>query len=147
VFVQEHALALADAIGQVLPAWVVRSVRLRLPAEDPDVLVAAEEAGRRAAHEVGPRVRALLEADIDAQATTPLTLLREAVRYPTAVLEAAGVAPVERDDFSRARFPDDPYDLTPARLADVDPALGELGIAWGAAKAFAHKQRHGGPRR
>lgn len=144
---QEYAVALADAIELAIPGWVVRSVRLRLRGEDSDVLAAAEEAGHRAAAEVGSRVRGLLEADIDAQTTTPLALLREAVRYPTAVLAAAGIPPVERDDFSRARFPDDPYDLTPARLADVDPVLGELGIAWGAAKAFAHKQRHGGPRR
>jgi hypothetical protein len=49
---------------------------------------------------------------------------------------------VERDKFSRERFPDDVYDLTPATWSDVDPALQELGITWGAAKAFVHKLRH-----
>lgn len=141
--VSEHGAALASALEEVLAAWVVRSVRLRLSRDDPAVMEAAAVAGRRAVGDVAPRVRALVEADIDAQATTPLALVRQAVRYPTEVLAAAGVPPVERDDFSRDRFPDDVYDLTPARLGDVDPRLHDLGIVWGAAKAFAHKQRHG----
>ena len=84
----------------------------------------------------------MLAADVDEQATTPLAILRTAVRYPTEVLVAAGVPPVERDSFSQRAFPDDIYDLTPATFADVDPALAEAGIAWGAAKAFEHKRRH-----
>jgi hypothetical protein len=85
----------------------------------------------------------LLAADIDEQRSTPLTLLRQAVRYPTRVLQDAGAAPLARDRFAERAFPDDIYDLTPASLADVDPALTEPGIAWGAAKAFEHKRRHG----
>ena len=46
----------------------------------------------------------------------------------------------------RARlFPDDDYDLSPATFADVDPRLTEPGLAWGAAKAFTHLQRHRPP--
>jgi hypothetical protein len=103
---------------------------------------AAAEAGRQAAAEVGPAVRELLAADIDDQRTTPLSLLRGAVRYPTAVLEAVGVPPVRRDEPQERLFPDDVYDLAPATFADVDPALAEVGLAWGAAKAFEHLQRH-----
>ena len=142
---QEQADALADGVEAVLPGWVERSVRRRLRRDDPEVMAAAGAAGRRAREEVGTRMRALLGADVDAQATTPLSLLRDAVLYPTEVLRAAGVPPVDRDDYARDRFPDDDYDLTPATFADVDPALSDLGIAWGAAKAWAHKQRHGGP--
>ncbi len=47
-----------------------------------------------------------------------------------------------RDKFSTERFPDDDYDLTPATWSDLDPSLLDLGITWGAAKAFVHKQRH-----
>jgi hypothetical protein len=89
-------------------------------------------------------LRTLLETDIDAQATTPLSVLRHAVRYPTEVLRAAGVPPVRRDAFAESSFPDDDYDLAPASLADVDPDLVELGLAWGAAKAMAHRRRHAG---
>ena len=109
---------------------------------DPAVLDAAREAGLQAAAEVGPAVRRLVEADIDAQRTTPLALLRSAVRYPTRVLQEAGVPPVERDPIQVRLLPDDLYDLSPASFADVDPALAEPGMVWGAAKALAHRRRH-----
>lgn len=133
---------LADAVERALPHWVRRSVLRRLPAAGPDVVAAAGEAGRRAREEVGEEMRRLLALDVDQQHVNPLSLLRAAVRYPTEVLREAGVAPVERDDFSRRRFPDDHYDLTPATWSDVDPDLVDAGIAWGAAKAFTHKARH-----
>ena len=107
-----------------------------------DVRAAAAEAGRQAAAEVGAQLRTLLEVDIDHQRTTPLSLLRGAVRFPTAVLEDAGVPPVRRDEQQERLFPDDVYDLAPATFADVDPALADPGMAWGAAKAFQHLQRH-----
>jgi hypothetical protein len=72
---------------------------------------------------------------VDQQATGPLALLREAVRYPTAVLADAGVPPVVRDEFAVRAFPDDAYGLAPAAFADVDPSLHEPGLVWGAAKA------------
>jgi hypothetical protein len=64
------------------------------------------------------------------------------VKYPTEVLRAAGVPPVQRDSFVEQAFPDDIYDLAPASFADLDPALQEAGLSWGAAKAFDHKRRH-----
>ena len=138
----EHAVALADAIDDVLPGWVERSVRARLGTVPPDVAAAARDAGERARAEVGAAVRELVLRDVDEQRGNPLALLRTAVRYPTQVLHDAGAPIVERDKFSRERFPDDVYDLTPANWSDIDPSLQELGIAWGAAKAFEHKQRH-----
>jgi len=145
--VQTHATALADAVVGALPGWVERSVTRILMAwqgspPDPGVLDAAREAGRRAAGEVGGEVRALVEADVDEQRTTPLALLRTAVRYPTQVLREAGVPPVERDPIQVRLLPDDDYDLSPATFADVDPALAEPGMRWGAAKALAHRRRH-----
>lgn len=138
--------ALADGVDTALPSWVVSSVGRIMGAwigeMPPEVAEAAESAGARAAAEVGPAVRDLLEADVDDQRTTPLALVRAAVRYPTEVLRAAGVPPVERDAFAEAAFPDDTYDLAPASFADLDPALAELAIRWGAAKAFEHKRRH-----
>lgn len=145
VRLDEQSTALADAVEAALPGWVERSVRRRLPGPpSDDVAAAARDAGRRAVSDVGSAVRRLLEADIDQQATTPLSLLRGAVRYPTEVLAAAGAPPVDRDRVQRELLPDDVYDLSPATFADVDPSLAEPGIAWGAAKAYAHRQRHGG---
>jgi hypothetical protein len=137
--VQSHATALADAVVDALPGWVERSVARR---GGPELADAAREAGRRAAEEVGARVRALVEADIDEQRTTPLSLLRGAVCYPTEVLRAAGVPPVDRDPVQARLLPDDVYDLSPATFADVDPALAEPGMIWGAAKAMEHRRRH-----
>jgi hypothetical protein len=145
---EEHAQALFDGIEAAVPGWVERCVERRLldykGATDEEVMSAAAGAGRRAQTEVASSLRALLETDIDAQATTPLSLLRQAVRYPTEVLRAAGIPPVRRDSFAESSFPEDDYDLAPASLADVDPDLVEFGLAWGAAKAMAHRRRHGG---
>ncbi len=144
---EPHATALADAVDAALPGWVERSVARVLAAwhggtPDPEVLDAAREAGLRAKAEVGSAVRTLVEADIDAQRTTPLALLRSAVRYPTRILQEAGVPPVDRDPMQVRLLPEDLYDLSPASFADVDPALAEPGMVWGAAKALAHRRRH-----
>ncbi len=138
----EHARRLASAIEDALPGWVQRSVARRLPEAGPAVREASEAAGRRAQAEVAAQVRALLALDFDEQRATPLSLLRAAVRYPTGVLRDASVPPVPRDPQQERLFPDDVYDLAPASFADVDPSLHDLGIAWGAAKAFTHLQRH-----
>ncbi|MGH9056469.1 MAG: hypothetical protein ACRDYY_11510 [Acidimicrobiales bacterium] len=144
--IEGPATALADAIDVALPRWVTGCVERvmsgRSGGAPAAVAEAARAAGDDARSQVGAEVRRLLLSDIDQQRTTPLALLRGAVRYPTAVLHQAGVPPVERDRFSREAFPDDPYDLSPASWADIDPGLVELGITWGAAKAFEHQHRH-----
>jgi hypothetical protein len=142
----EFAAALADAIEAALPAWVVRSVEARLRAwsgaVEPSIVDEARTAGERARVEVGSEIRRLLALDVDEQRTTPLSLLRVAVRYPTGVLQSAGVPPVRRDEFAEHAFPDDIYDLSPATFADVDRSLHEPGLVWGAAKAHVHLMRH-----
>ena len=142
---EEHANALAAAIEEALPRWVTRSVERILLAwsgeADPAVIAEAAAAGVRAVDEVMPRLRALLAADVDEQRTNPLSILREAVRYPTEVLRAAGVPGVVRDEFDERAFPDDDYGLTPASFGDVDPLLHEPGLTWGAAKAHTHLSR------
>jgi hypothetical protein len=135
-----YALALADAVERAIPGWVRRCVERFVPVVD-GLRDAVDDAGRRLQSEVGPRVRALLESDIDEQRTTPLALIRHAVAVPTAILHDAGVEPVPRDEFEERAFPADVYRLTPATFADVDPALHEPGLRWGAAKAFVFKQR------
>jgi hypothetical protein len=144
--IEDHARALADAITAAIPGWVTGSVERVMARQSvaisPDTERAVASAGSLAQAETGAAIRALLAADIDDQRSTPLALLRQAVRYPTRVLEDAGVPPVARDRFAERAFPDDVYDLTPASLSDVDPALTDPGISWGAAKAFEHKRRH-----
>jgi hypothetical protein len=140
------ATALAEAVESALPSWVERAVTARAGLADASVRAAAAEAGRRAATDTGAAVRALLATDVDEQRAGPLAVLRGAVRYPTEVLRAAGVPPVRRDPFAVRAFPDDVYDLAPATWSDLDPALQERGILWGAAKAhvvLARRRREG----
>lgn len=144
----ELAGELADGIEAALGPWVERSVRQLVVAYagaiDDSVTERARAAGVAARADVAPRVRALLELDPDEQWTNPLALVRTAVAYPTEVLRETGVPPVVRDAAAEAQFPDDDYDLTPTRFADLDPDLHEPGLAWGAAKAFVVKARHAG---
>jgi hypothetical protein len=129
---------LVDAVHDVIGAWVMRCVELRAQSFDRST---ADAAAARATDEVTAELRSVLTADVDAQPANPMAVLRAAVRYPTDVLRAAGVAPMPRDEFAERAFPDDIYHLTPAAFADVDPSLHEPGLRWGAAKAFAHLQR------
>ncbi|MHB8467759.1 MAG: hypothetical protein ACYDH6_08085 [Acidimicrobiales bacterium] len=141
-----HAKALADGIVDALPGWVERAVdrvhRHALGPPPSHVVEAATRAGVAAAAEIGPSIRELLDRDIDEQTSTPLAVIRDAVRFPTAVLLDVGVPPVPRDRADAAMFPADVYGLTPANFADVDPSLVDPGIAWGAAKAWLHRERH-----
>jgi hypothetical protein len=153
----ELGAELAAQVVAAVPGWVERETTrvfdawLAAPGapattaeERAAVLDTAAQAGVRAASALAPVLGALLTADVDDQDVTPLQLVRELVRFPTAVLEAAGVPAVVRDRFAEERFPDDPYDLLPASLAALDPGLREPALTWGAAKAFAHRHRHGG---
>jgi hypothetical protein len=139
---------LAAAVTAAVPGWVERCVDALVSPTAPDrdaVMAAAHAAGLRAQREVATHLPPLLGADVDAQRSTPLEVVRAAVAFPTQVLRDAHVSPRPRDRFAVERFPDDPYGLTPASLPAMDPALGDLAIAWGAAKAMAHRRRHGPP--
>lgn len=140
-----HAVRLADGVAAALGPWVRRSVaetadRWR-PGSSHALADAAGAAADAAVAEVAPRVRALLDLDVDRQATGPLAIVREAVRHPTEVLARAGVPPGERDEFAVRAFPEDRYGLAPAAFEDLDPALRDLGLVWGAAKAHVVLRR------
>lgn len=140
-----YSLALADAIDSAIGPWVQRVVTERCAAagivQDATIRMAAESAARECRAEAVPQVRELLGTDLDEQRTTPLALLRRAVVYPTAVLAAAGVPPVARDEFAVRSFPDDVYALSPAAFGDIDDSVHEPGLIWGAAKAHVHLAR------
>ena len=152
----ETGAALWAMVVAAVPQWVEGSVTRVLDAWEvgrPGAVdrgaaqAAAAAAGRHARAEVARRLGELLSADSDAQRTTPLAVVRDATAHPAGVLDALGVAPVVRDRFDEERFPHDVYALTPASLATVHRALGPPALAWGAAKAAAHRARHGERRR
>jgi hypothetical protein len=135
-----YARELADGIDAALPGWVRRCVE-RFLTMTPELASDVDAAASRTRQQIGGAVRELLLTDIDEQTTTPLTLLRRAVAEPTHILRSHGVAPVPRDEFEAHSFPGDDYGLTPATFSDIDPSLAEIGLRWGAAKAFVFKQR------
>jgi hypothetical protein len=71
----------------------------------------------------------------------PLQVLRNAVTFPTRVLQEFGVPPKVRDEMDARMMPDDVFDLSPAHWNDVHESLLEPGVIWGAAKAHRVLQR------
>ncbi len=122
---------LVSAVDGTIGAWVERSVAWIMTAylgEVPaGVRAAAERAGEDARSEVVPELRRLLERDVDEQWTSPLSIVRAAVRFPTAVLEAAGVPEVQRDEFRERAFPEDRYAPVTRELARSRPGPARAG--------------------
>lgn len=136
---QRYAELLADTFERVSAQWFRELVESRSAG-----LVAQPGVGEHLdamAAETVTALRRLLGMDIAEQPTNPLELLRHATQGPTQVLADAGVAPVARDDFDVANFPLDVYALVPLSFDEIDEALREPGIAWGAAKAHVHLRR------
>lgn len=158
---QEISEAIVVGVESRLAPWTVREVRRILDAwgrVDADGRARAEAAavaaGPRVAERIGAELRSLFTLDPDDMRVTPLEVVRTAVREPTEILEAAGVPPVDRDEFAERSWPADRYALTPATLGDLthtdgpgDVAqdapddLGPLQLAWGIAKVGVLRAR------
>ena len=122
---------LVRRVGWILDAWDRLDAATREQA-DQDALAVAAIAGARVVTEL----RALFATDPVEQRSTPLEVVRRAVREPTVLLAGLGVPPVARDEFEERSWPDDVYGLTPHTLGDLgDPDLAPLHLAWGMAKA------------
>ena len=135
----DYGRVLVEVADSVIVAWVIRCVTTTAdrwrPGAGSGLVGEAEAAGEAARTQVIGRLRELLATDVSLQRSNPLDLIRESVSHPTSVLSKAGVPPVQRDEFASRMFPDDIYDLGPASFADIDPALADPGLRWGAAKA------------
>jgi hypothetical protein len=129
---------LVAAVDEVFAAWV----RERMLEAAPALGSLAEQVAARCAAELLPRLRSLVDEDVDRQRTTPLQLVRDVMAAPTAALAAAGVPPARRDPGQVELDPGDLYDLGPARWSDLGDAVGDAALAWGAAKAMVHLDRH-----
>lgn len=148
--------ALVEGVHRALPDWAGRSADHLLSAWgrlDPDqrrqVVADARRAGEQAAVRVADELRRLLALDPADQRATPLEIIRSAVAEPTAVLAAAGMPDVVRDEFDERAWPDDRFGLVPRTLRDLDPDLAAVHFAWGVAKAAvlrARAEHHDQPR-
>jgi hypothetical protein len=145
----ETGAAIVAGVERQLPGWARAQVERLLDAwgrAPADARVRAEaqsaEAGDAAARRVVAELRALFAVDPARQQATPLEIVRTAYREPTAVLAAAGVPPIVRDEFDERAWPDDDYGLVPRTLGDLgDPELAPLHLAWGMAKATVLRAR------
>lgn len=141
---------LADAIVCALPSWVrscVDGFDLTESVGQGSLETLIATAGSDATAALELPLRELLTAPIDDQRSTPLALVRTAVRFPTAILASAGVPPVDRDPFEARAFPDDVYGITPATWGDLGPEVAEAGLRWSVNKAFLHRRLHHDPHR
>ena len=117
-------------VDLVLDAWDGLAPETRARVDD-DVGAAIAAATAR----VGRELQALLATDPSSQLATPLQVVRDAVREPTAVLADARIPDVVRDEFEERSLPLDRYGLAPRTFADLGDDLGPVQLAWGMAKA------------
>ncbi|NQV07880.1 hypothetical protein HQ535_15165 [bacterium] len=82
-------------------------------------------------------LKALLSGPFESQTRSPLEVFQEAMRFPTAALEEAGIPPLSRDPVSEAALPGDLYGLAPASSRDLGDEVWQAHLAWGVAKAAA----------
>ncbi len=145
----ETGAAIVAGVERQVPGWARAQVERLLDAwgrAPGDARVGAEaqsaEAGAAAARRIVAELRALFAVDPAQQQATPLQVVRTAYRELTAVLAAAGVPPIVRDEFDERAWPDDDYGLVPRTLGDLgDPELAPLHLAWGMAKATVLRAR------
>ncbi|MEO6653891.1 MAG: hypothetical protein ABIP17_14685 [Ilumatobacteraceae bacterium] len=146
VQLDEPARELLDAVRIAAPGWLRRitldAAMLRrsepLAADFTDEI---DEMSDATVVVLLDRLHELLVTDVDAQTTNPLSLFRDAVSAPTALLTSHGVPTPPVDGFAAERFPHDVYRLGPATWSDVDPSLHDPGITWGAWKAMTVLRR------
>lgn len=138
----QAAREMVAGVRRVLPGWARREAARLLSAwgavsaeELAATVEAAGAAGEEAAGRVAGELERLFEQPPAAQRATPLQIVRSAVREPTAVLAAAGVPDVVREDFAEEVWPEDRYDLVPRSFRDLDEDLAAVHFAWGMAKA------------
>ena len=151
---QEASAALVERVGLALPGWTARSVDGLLDAwgrldgdRRREVMEEAREAGERAARRVAAELAGLLAVDPAEQRATPLEVIRTAVVEPTAVLAAAGMPDVVRDEFDERSWPEDRFGLVPRTVKALDDDLAAVHFAWGVAKAAVLRARAGEPPR
>jgi hypothetical protein len=136
--VDDYSARLLQSVTEVARTWASRLVDDRL--RENGLLGLVSEESRLSAVAETERLavdglRELLELDAEQQRTNPLAVLRVATAPLGRFLASVGASPVERDEFDQRSFPDDVYGLAPATWADIDTALLEPGIEWGAWKA------------
>jgi len=138
---------LTDRLTEALPSWL-EDIALQRVEEgglpvDETLRRRIGDCARVVCEELSPRVRSVITADVDLAAGSPLAVLRDGLGPMDVLLDELGLPAPARDRMATEIFPGDTYDLGPASFADIHRDLRDVGIAWGAARAHVHRQRHG----
>lgn len=129
--------------SEVTTGWMRRVLSAAIAAAGDDPGRWRTDIDRVASAESGTALAALAELlaiDVDEQRTTPLSVYRASTAGATAWLRSIGVTPRGATSAPVASA-DDPFHLGPATWSDIDPALHEPGLAWGAWKAMTVLRR------
>ena len=134
----QYSTRLLETSDEVVTKWVERLIQRHCDEQkfsDPRVGELCISVIAQVSTEVHDNLVELLSRDVFEQRTTPLAIFRQATRPITELLSNLGCSPVSRDEFNERSFPEDVYGLSPATWIDIDEALVEPGIEWGAWKA------------
>ena len=147
----QYSAALLAAVDSSFVAWLqncaIDACVRSLGACSDDLATSARQMAEKARPIVVGELEQLLGLDPEQQRTNPLSVLRNAVNYPTDLLLANNVPPPVRSSFDTRVHPRDVYGLSPATWADVDQSLSEPGLIWGAWKAKTILDRRRSERR
>ena len=134
----QYSTRLLETSDQVVAKWVERLIRQHCDEQkisDPRVGDLCISVIAQVSAEVHDNLVELLSRDVFEQRTNPLAIFRQATRPITELLKNLGSPSVTRDEFDERSFPDDVDGLSPATWVDIDEAMVEPGIEWGAWKA------------
>ncbi|NND03968.1 MAG: hypothetical protein HKN91_14395 [Acidimicrobiia bacterium] len=121
--------AVVEAFVAAYPDYLAR--RLHELGIEADIADAARQGSEWLEGELGQWGR----SEVAAQRRGPLQIFQTAFAFPTAALQAAGVAPVARDPGAVSALPGDEYALAPASSREIGEEAWRAHVAWGVAKA------------
>jgi hypothetical protein len=122
---------LAAALIVAFPGYVEGRLAPLGVLDDPAVIAAAETG----CVGLGMALNELVAVPLHQQTHSPLELVRNAMSPIIEALQAAGVAPPQRDAHAAAIHPEDVYDLYPASSRDLGDEAWQLHVQWGLDKA------------
>ncbi len=137
---------LIAAVAAALPGFVHRLVERHVRLDELDCRERnldddVEDVAMLVVTGIDAALRDALARPADEQRLGPLQVIREGLEPVTRLLTDMRVPVPARDDFSVRAFPGDVYGLVPSSFRDIDESLHDVGIAWGAAKAWLHLEK------
>lgn len=136
---EQYGQALHSAVARAFSPWLTALLESRSgESQLPEEVLAAIDA---AATEAVSNIETLVRSDVDTALSGPLEQIRRAMTELAPVLDAHGFERPPRDPVDSEMRPDDVHGLGPMAFMDLGDEVHEAGIAWGAAKAYLHRQR------